>query len=70
MFDVAERKEINRVSTGAFPVGVLIEPGGARAYVAWTADNTLAVYDLQTLTVMGKIAAGKQADGMALVSQR
>jgi YVTN family beta-propeller protein len=68
VFDVTTRKEIKRVGTGGFPVGVLIEPDGARAFVAYTADSTVAVYDLQTLTVTGKIAAGKQADGMALVA--
>jgi len=39
VFDVAARKEIKRVKTGGFPVGVLIEPDGLRAYVAYTADS-------------------------------
>jgi len=69
VFDVAARKELKRVKTGGFPVGVLIEPSGARAYVAYTADSLVAVYDLKTLDVVAKIAAGKQADGMALVAK-
>ena len=64
---MAARKEIKRVKTGGFPVGVLIEPDGARAYVAYTADSVVALYDLKTLDVLGKIPAGRQADGMALV---
>lgn len=69
LFDVSARKELKRVRTGGFPVGVLIEPGGTRAFVASTTDSAVAVYDLKTLEVVGKIAAGKQADGMALVAQ-
>lgn len=69
VFDVATRQETKRIKTGRFPVGVLIEPDGARAYVAYTADSAVAVYDLKTLDVLGKIAAGKQADGMALVTR-
>jgi len=69
IFDVSERKEIKRVGTGGFPVGVLIEPEGVRAYLAHTADSIVAIYDLKTLEVLGKIKAGKQADGMALIVQ-
>lgn len=69
LFDVGTRKEIKRLNTGGFPVGVLIEPNGARAYVAYTADSIIAIYELKTLNVVGKIAAGKQGDGMALVAQ-
>jgi YVTN family beta-propeller protein len=69
VFDVVARKEIKRVKTGGFPVGVLIDPIGARGYVAYTADSIVAVYDLKTLDVVAKIAAGKQADGMAFVAQ-
>ena len=65
---MAKREEIKRVRTGGFPVGVLIDPEGKQAFVAYTADSTVAVYDLRTLNVVGKIAAGKQADGMALVT--
>ena len=32
-----------------------------------TADSLVAVYDLKAVKVVGQIAAGKQADGMALV---
>ena len=64
------RKELNRVKTGRFPVGLLIEPEGARACVAYTADSVVALYDLKTLDVVGKIAAGRQADGMALAVLR
>jgi len=45
----------------AVPVGIVIEPDGTWAFVAYTADSTVAIYDLQTLEVVNKIAAGKQA---------
>ena len=61
VFDVATRKELKRLRTGGFPVGIVIEPDGTWAFVAYTADSTIAIYDLQTLEVVDKIAAGKQA---------
>jgi YVTN family beta-propeller protein len=47
--------------------GVLIPPDGGRAYVAVTGDNQIAVIDLKTLEVTGRIEPGKGPDGMAWV---
>lgn len=40
-------------------------PDGARAFVAVSSNDKVAVVDLQTLEVVGEISAGKQPDGMA-----
>jgi type I restriction enzyme R subunit len=37
-------------------------------FVAYTGDNTVAVFDLETMEVTDKIPSGKQADGIALAT--
>ena len=63
--DVASRKERARIKVGRVPLGILMEPGGARAYVAASEDQSVAVIDLKTLQVTKHIAAGKDVDGLA-----
>jgi len=63
--DVASRKERGRIKVGRVPLGILMEPGGARAYVAASEDQSVAVIDLKTLQVTKHIAAGKGVDGLA-----
>jgi DNA-binding beta-propeller fold protein YncE len=45
--------------------GIQVEPNGARAFVACPRDNYVAVVDLKTLTMTGKIDAGREPDGLA-----
>ncbi len=47
-----------------------MQPDGARAYVACTPDDSVAVIDLKSLEVAGHIEAGKQPDGLAWVARR
>jgi YVTN family beta-propeller protein len=63
--DAASRKERTRIKVGRVPLGILMEPGGARAYVAASDDQSVAVIDLKTLTVTKHIAASKDVDGLA-----
>jgi YVTN family beta-propeller protein len=63
--EAASRKEIKRIKVGRVPLGILMEPGGARAYVAASEDQSVAVIDLKTLQVTKHIAAGKGVDGLA-----
>jgi YVTN family beta-propeller protein len=63
----ATRKELKRVKLGSQPAGILIEPDSARAYVAVTGDDNVAVIDLKTLDLLGRIQTGKGPDGMAWV---
>ncbi len=67
ILDVASRKEIKRLKLGRAPEGILIEPGGARAYVAVSGDNNVAVVDLKTLEVARRITGFSSPDGMAWV---
>jgi DNA-binding beta-propeller fold protein YncE len=64
IFDAASRRTIKRLTVGHGAAGMVIEPNGKRAFVACTPDDYVAVVDLKTLEVVGKIDAGPQPDGM------
>jgi YVTN family beta-propeller protein len=70
VFDTVARRQIKRIPVGHGAAGILIEPGGARAFVACTPDNYVAVIDLHSLTVAGHIQAGGEPDGMAWAVRR
>ena len=70
VLDAATRKEVKRVNLGRGVAGILIPPDGARAYVAVSSDDNVAVFDLKSLAVTGRIATGKGPDGMAWVSAK
>jgi YVTN family beta-propeller protein len=65
IYDAASRKEFKRVHIGHGAAGILIEPGGARAFIACGPDNYVAVLDLKTLEVTGHIDVGGEPDGLA-----
>jgi YVTN family beta-propeller protein len=65
VLDAGTRKEIKRLALGKMPEGILIPPGGSRAFVAVNGDNHVAVVDLKTWQVIKKIATGVGPDGMA-----
>jgi YVTN family beta-propeller protein len=60
VLDARTRQEAKRVPIGHGAAGIVIEPDGARAFVACTPDNYVAVIDLGSL-------AGDGPDGMAWV---
>lgn len=65
IFSRADRKEVKRINLGHGAAGILMQPDGARAYVACTPDSYVSVIDLKSLEVIGKITAGKNPDGLA-----
>ncbi len=65
VLDAAARKEIKRLSLGHGAAGILIVPDGSHAFIAVSSDNYVAVVDLKTLSVAGRIETGKGPDGMA-----
>ncbi len=68
--DVATRKERKRLKVGQGPEGTLVQPDGAKAYVALSRDNAVAVIDLKTLEVTGKIVTGNGPDGLAWAERK
>jgi len=65
VLDAARRKDLKRINLGHGVAGILIVPDGSRAYVAVSPDSQVAVVDLKSLTVIGRISTGKGPDGMA-----
>ena len=65
VLDAATRREVKRVRLGKGAAGIQMVPDGSRAFVACTPDNYVAVIDLKTLTVRGRIDAGPEPDGLA-----
>lgn len=65
VLDAATHKEVKKIDVGHGAAGILMEPGGARAFIGCTPDNYVAVIDLKTLTVAGHIDVGKGPDGLA-----
>lgn len=65
--DAPARKEMKRIALGKMPEGILIPPGGTRAFVAVNGDNCVAVVDLKTWTITKKLRTGIGPDGMAWV---
>jgi YVTN family beta-propeller protein len=63
----ATRKELKRLPLGKQLAGILITPDSAKAYVAVTGDNNVAVVDLRTLELTDRIQTGTGPDGMAWV---
>ncbi len=47
------------------PIGVVIEPGGKRAFVAHANADAISVLDLTRWEAVGTLTAGKEPDGMA-----
>ena len=62
--DAASRKEIKRIKVGSSVTKFLIQPDGSRAYASVNADNNVAVVDLNTLELAGRISSGMNRTGM------
>ena len=65
IYDAVSRKELKRVKIGHGAAGILMDPEGARAFIACGPDNYVAVLDLKTFEVTGHIDVGGEPDGLA-----
>ena len=65
VIDAASRKEIKHFDLGGGAAGILMAPDGSRAFVAVSGKDYVAVVDLKSLEISGRISAGKQPDGLA-----
>jgi YVTN family beta-propeller protein len=63
--DVASRKVVKRLPIGHGGAGIVMQPDGKRAFVACSPDDYVTVIDLGAMSVVGKIDAGGEPDGMA-----
>jgi YVTN family beta-propeller protein len=70
IFDAKTRKEVKRLKIGHGAAGILMDPVGSRAFVACSADNYIAIVDLKTLEVTGKLEVGGVPDGLAWAERK
>ena len=56
---------LKRIPVGRGAAGIQIQPDGLRAYIACSPDDYVAVVDLKSFQVVGRIDAGKNPDGLA-----
>ena len=70
VIDAHTRTVTKRIALGHGSGGILVEPGGLRAFVACSPDNYVAVIDLKTLAVTGRIDAGPDPDGLAWAARQ
>jgi DNA-binding beta-propeller fold protein YncE len=69
ILDAATRKEVKRLPGVHGSGGVQMQPDGARAYVACGRDGYVAVIDLKTLEMVGKVEVAGP-DGLAWAVQQ
>jgi YVTN family beta-propeller protein len=65
ILETSSHKEVKSLALGHGSGGILIQPDGARAYVSFGPDGFVAVIDLKTLAMVGRIDAGGNPDGLA-----
>ncbi len=63
--DAATRKLVKSIPAGGGQAGILMDPSGGRAFVSVGRLNSVAVVDLKTLAITGRIEAGPGPDGLA-----
>src|SRR5271165_3150420 len=68
VIDSATRKTVQRIAVGHGAAGIVMQPDGARAFVACSPDGYVAVIDLHSMKVVGRIEAGQDPDGLAWAS--
>jgi YVTN family beta-propeller protein len=69
ILDAATRRELKRIVLGHGAAGILVAADGSRAFVAVSPDDCVAVVDLRSLSVTGRVSTGKGPDGMAWVGR-
>jgi YVTN family beta-propeller protein len=70
VIDAATGKPVKRIAVGKGAAGIVMQPDGARAFVACSPDGYVAVIDLHSMAVVGRIAAGHDPDGLAWATRR
>ena len=68
VMDAATRQEIKRIDVGGGAAGIQMSADGSRAFAAVGAQNGVAIIDLKTLSMTGRIATGPGPDGLAWVT--
>lgn len=67
--DAATRKEIKRLPVEGMPAGLTVSPDGKQAFVTTIQAHGIAVINLESLSVTGKVETGKGPAGLAWAGQ-
>ena len=70
VIDSATHRIVKRIAVGHGAAGIQMQPDGARAFVACSPDGYVAVINLRSLEVAGRIEAGRDPDGLAWATRR
>jgi YVTN family beta-propeller protein len=70
VIDADQRLFGTQFGTSPVPVGILVDPYGAFAYVANTQADVVTVIDLTTWKIVDRIVAGKEPDGLGFTRVR
>jgi YVTN family beta-propeller protein len=70
VIDTAARKIVKRIRVGTGAAGIQMQPDGGRAFVACSPDGYVAVINLHSLEVAGRIEAGRDPDGLAWAARQ
>lgn len=62
--DAKDRLFGNRFGDSSVPIGIVVEPGGKRAYVAHAYADAISIVDLGSWKKVGSLTAGREPDGM------
>jgi DNA-binding beta-propeller fold protein YncE len=65
VIDAATHQVAKKIDVGRGAAGIVMQPDGARAFVACSPENNVVAINLATLEVVGRIDAGGNPDGMA-----
>lgn len=69
VLDAASRQVLQRIPLPGQPEGILVTPDGSRAFVGLGSANAVAVVDLKTMKMTGKIDTGAETDGLAWIEK-
>jgi YVTN family beta-propeller protein len=70
VIDAVTHKTVKRIAVGHGAAGIQMQPDGGRAFVACSPDGYVAVINLHSLEVTGRIEAGHDPDGLAWAIRR
>jgi len=70
VIDSATRNVTKRIAVGHGAAGIVMQPDGSRAFVACSPDGYVAVINLRSLEVIGRIEAGEDPDGLAWATRQ
>lgn len=67
VIDTATRNEVKRIKLESTPLGLIFSKDGKTAFVTATQNDFVLKIDIEKGEIIGKVAVGKNPDGIALI---